>query len=441
MIYKNIFKSALLILFFPIVQANGQEMLTKQEAASLALENNFDIRTVNNNVSIAENNADIRNSGYLPSASASGSANYSISDSEFELQTGDVQSASGANTKRYNASVGINYTLFDGFGREYAYRKLKETYHLSELQARLVIENSLLNLFSVYYEIARLTQNVQTQKQSLNISRERLTRARYSFDYGQNTQLDVLNAEVDYNTDSISYLTLTQQLQNEKRNLNLLLGRDVNSSFSVDTTLVYASGLDKEELMDKARASNVNILQEQSALQNAEYDLRITGATTIPKIGLSASYSWLRNELGATSIFNNQEQWGPTFGASLSWNIFDGGLTSVRKQNAKIALENQQISADQTRMEVERNVSNAWTVYQTALFVLEAERTNLETNQRNFSRTQEQYTLGQVTSIEFRQAQLNLLNAQLNFNQAKYSAKIAELALLQFSGDLMDAEF
>jgi len=49
--------------------------------------------------------------------------------------------------------------------------------------------------------------------------------------------------------------------------------------------------------------------------------------------------------------------------------------------------------------------------------------------------------LSQITSIEFRQVQLNLLNAELNSNQAKYAAKTAELALLQISGDLMMAEF
>ncbi|MCB0497153.1 MAG: TolC family protein [Cyclobacteriaceae bacterium] len=440
MISKNIYITALALLGV-IFSAKSQDLLTKKEAVSIALENNFDIRTADNNVSIAENNASIENSGYLPTLSANGNANYSRSDTKTTYPNDSVTDLKGAPIISYGASVGINYTLFDGTARGYAFKQLKENYRLSELQARLVIENSLLNLFNTYYGIARLTQNVTTQKQSLNISRERLTRARYSFDYGQNTQLDVLNAEVDYNTDSISYLTLTQQLENEKRNLNLLLGRDVNSSFSVDTTLVYASGLDKEELMDKARSSNVNILQEQSALQNAEYDLRITGARSIPKLGLSASYGLSYSDRGQTFFWNTQRQLGPSIGASLTWNIYDGGLTSTRKQNAKIALENQQISADQTRMEVERNVSNAWTVYQTALFVLEAERTNLATNQRNFSRTQEQYTLGQVTSIEFRQAQLNLLNAQLNFNQAKYSAKIAELALLQFSGDLLEAEF
>ncbi len=419
----------------------AQELLSKANAVALALKYNFDIRTVQNNVAIAENNASVLNSGYLPSASSTGGASYSITDSENILQSGDVLAAQGANTTRLNASVGLNYTLFDGWGRAFNYKKLKETYRLTELQARLVVENTLINLFNAYYEIARLTENVRTQEQTLAISRERLTRAKYSYDYAQNVKLDVLNAEVDYNNDSISYLTLVQQLENEKRNLNLLLGRSVSSKFEVDTTLSYTQGLRLQTLLEKAQRSNVNILQAQAAIQNASYDLHIVGANTIPKIGLSATYSFSRSNLGATSFFNKSTQWGPSVGANLTWNIFDGGLTKTRKQNAKIALENQQISLEQTRLDIERNVSNAWTVYETALFVLQAEQKNLETNTLNFTRTKEQYALGQITSIEFRQAQLNLVNASLNFNKAKYSAKVAELALLQLTGDLMQADF
>ena len=113
----------------------------------------------------------------------------------------------------------------------------------------------------------------------------------------------------------------------------------------------------------------------------------------------------------------------------------------IPNQNSKISLENQTVALEQQELNIDRNVNNAWNIYQTALFVLEAERTNVRTNQLNFDRTVEQYGLGQITSIVFRQAQINLLNAELNYNRAKYSAKIAELALFQLSGDLMDAEF
>jgi len=72
---------------------------------------------------------------------------------------------------------------------------------------------------------------------------------------------------------------------------------------------------------------------------------------------------------------------------------------------------------------------------------LQAENKNVETNHRNFTRTEEQFKLGQISSIEFRQAQLNLLDAQSNLNEAKYEAKNAELRLLQLSGDLLNTTF
>jgi len=419
----------------------AQEILSKNEAVKIALENNFDIRAADNNVLVAKNNANIKNSNYLPSVTAGGSASFSTANTENTLHDGTVTETKGVQTTRYNANVGLNYTLFDGFGRENIYKSLKESYNISELQARSVIEFALIDIFSVYYEIARLTENELNQKQTLDISRERLLRAKYSFDYGQNTQLDVLNAEVDYNSDSITYLTIVQQLENEKRNLNLLMGRDVEIRFAIDTAITYAENIEYIEIKEKAEINNINILLNQSGLRNAEYFIKSTNAGSIPKLGLNANYSGTYNDLGVTSPFDRQILIGPTVGASLSWNIFDGGATNIRKQNSKITLENQEIALEQSQLNLSRNVSNAWNIYRTALFVLQAERMNLRTNQRNFDRTVEQYALGQITSIVFRQAQLNQLNAQLNYNQAKYSAKIAELALFQLSGDLLNATF
>ena len=440
MLYKS-YKIFAVLLIIATGRIEAQDILEKDEAVKIALENNFDIRIADNNVLIAKNNANIKNSQYLPSVNVSSSANFAVTDTETTLQDGTVRDINGVNTSRYNGSLGLNYTLFDGFGRENVYNSLKESYNISELQARSVIELALVNIFAVYYEVARLTENELNQQQTLDISRERLLRANYSFDYGQNTQLDVLNAEVDYNSDSITYLTIVQQLENEKRNLNLLMGRDVEIKYAIDTSITYAENIEFIEIKEKAEINNVFILLNQSGLRNAEYLIKSTSAASIPKLGLTANYGATINNLGPTSFADKQTLLGPSVGATLSWNIFDGGATNIRRQNSKINLENQEIGLEQERLNLSRNVSNAWNIYKTALFVLHAEETNLRTNQRNFDRTVEQYALGQITSIVFRQAQLNLLNAQLNYNQAKYSAKIAELALFQLSGDLLDATF
>lgn len=438
----NLYKYIILIPLVITLNVHAQDsLLSKRDAVDIALENNYDIRIAEGNVESAANSASIYNSGYLPSIGASGGANYNVQDNFIENQDGSDTDERGVQTYSFSGSVALNYTIFNGLGRKYNYELLKENYNLTELQARQVIEISILNLFVVYYDVARLSQNVNSQVETIDISKRRLLRMNYGYEYGQNTQLDVLNAEVDFNNDSITFLNLRLELENVKRDLNVLLGRDVNVYFEVDTAVNYMNDLIKEELMNHAMRNNVGLLQDQGLLRTAEYDVNINKSVLIPSVGLSAAYNYNDRFNGPTSFFKHQTTIGPTVSANLSWNIFDGGFTKVRIQNSKIAVKNQQVGLQQTRQILRRNVNNAWAFYQNSLFVLEAEKKNLQTNQRNFERTLEQQKLGQITSIEFRQAQLNLLNAKLNFNRAKYEAKTAELALLQLAGDLMLAKF
>jgi outer membrane protein TolC len=46
--------------------------------------------------------------------------------------------------------------------------------------------------------------------------------------------------------------------------------------------------------------------------------------------------------------------------------------------------------------------------------------------------------LGSITAIEFRQAQINLTNAQNQRTIAQYQAKLAELQLIQITGQLLN---
>jgi outer membrane protein TolC len=73
--------------------------------------------------------------------------------------------------------------------------------------------------------------------------------------------------------------------------------------------------------------------------------------------------------------------------------------------------------------------------------VVSAQERNLSANQNNFERTTEKFRLGQVTSLDFRVAQQNLLQAEINLIEARYNAKIAELAIYQLVGDIQVANF
>jgi len=429
-----------LLLLLTTQWAIAQDILSKEEAVRMALEFNYDIKVAKNDVEVARNLASTKNNGYLPTISAQAGTSYSDTRVTRDDDDGFVINNSGS-VIRMNSSVNMNYTIFDGMQRKYTYERAKHDALFTELQSRAITEGAIVQLIVAYHEVARLTENEIIQRQILDFSKRRLLRAQYSFDYGQATQLDVLNAEVDVNTDSVNYLTIVQQLGNSKRDLNLLLGRDVNSQFEVDTIVTYSQNIDIQELREEIHTNNVNILQIDQQITSSEYDVGISKSGWVPRLGANASYSWGKSDFEESSNFTDVTTSGPLAGLSLTWNIFDGGVTSTRVQNAKIALESQKITKERAIQQLDRNLNNAWTTYQTALFILEAQRKNLETSKHNFDRTVEQNKFGQVTSIEFRQAQVNLLNASLIYSESKYAAKNAELALLQLSGHLLDAEF
>ncbi len=423
----------------------AQEILSKEEAVKITLENNYGVQIANNDVKVADNNDGLLNSGYLPTVTAAANATYvrdNNNTSTFRDSTGTNRSTVFINTesRRYNASGTINYTLFDGLGRKYNYKRLKESHQLSELQARQTIEQTIFQLMTGYFDVARLKQTAQTAQQSLEISRNRLTRAKYVYEYGQNTQLDVLNAEVDVNNDSIAYLNTNQLYMNAKRDLNFVMGREVRTDFDVDTTVAFIPPLNLELLIEEAKKNNVSLLQAETNINIRKYDLKVNRSDFLPTLGVSGSYNWAEFQNNSTAFLAAQETYGFSGTATLSWNIFDG--TNInRVKNAKIAIESEEIRKKQIEQQVVRDVSNAFETYENQLYVLQTQEKNLLTNKRNFQRSEEQFKLGQITSIEFRQAQVNLINAKVSRDTAKFDAKLAEINLLQLSGKLLDVEF
>lgn len=440
MYHMNLRKIVFVFMSFCMTSIAAQKLVSVSEAIELALENNYGIKIISNNKEIAKNNAGVLNSGYLPTVTSSSGATFNRDNLEAEFANGESTALNGAKSSRYNASINLNYTLFDGLGRYYDYKRLKETYKLSELQARETIENTIAQLYVVYYNVAQVTENVTVLEKTLTISKDRITRANYQFEYGQGTMLNVLNAQVDINNDSINLINAKQQLVNTKRDLNVVLGNVISSEFRVDTTIDFKLNIDQNDLANKVKSNNVNLLQLDKNIMINTFIVKANKSGYLPSLGLTGSYGWNKGNNNAASFVAVSTNTGLSGGLSLSWNLFDGGATATRVTNAKIELENRSLEKESMVIDIERNFNNAWDDYQNKLTIFQVQENNIITSTNNFNRTQEKYKLGQATSIEFRQAQLNLINSELNRNQAKYAAKIAELTVLQLSGELLNIE-
>jgi outer membrane protein len=404
-----------------------QEILSFEDAIAIALKQNQQIEIARNNAAIAKNNFSIGNANLLPQVNLSSSASYGINQSISE---------SSDNSTSTSAQLEASYTLFDGFGNIYYYKKLKSGSRLGELEARNLIELTLLNVGSAYYKAATAFENLQIAEELLTISLERLERAKKRSNYGRARTIDVLSAQVDFISDQVT-LTEAKFIWDEaRRSLNVFLNREIDRNFSVDTEVKFRQDFNLNALKAIAFSKNANYLASEERLIQSKYDLNIVRSDYLPRIDFSVSHGYTHLAPGFHIGLNNSE---PTtrIVASLSLNLFNGLKTTIQNRNARISMKNRELTRQQARLDLEKDITSAFESYKKSLLVMDLEKKYVEAAELNFKRTQELYNLGQVTTTQFREAQLNLIRARNNLSSAKYNAKLNEIEILRLSGQLV----
>ncbi len=414
----------------------AQKLLTLDEAINITLNSNYGIQIAKNDVRIAELQTEKRANGYLPTVSGSGGLNGSLGGSRQRFSNGQEASTSNAFTWGGNASLRTDYTIYDR-RRDLTLAQLKEALTLSDFQLRQTIEQSILNVYNGYYAIGQLNVNIAALEESLEISRERMRRSQSNLELGQGSGLDVLNAEVDIKRDSVNLLNALLSVDNARRDLNEIMGIGIDEVYDVETDLEVNSLLNLQSLSEAAKEHNALIALNRQQLRVSESQLKIIDAERAPVLNTGLSYDFNYTDSPAGAFIDQSNSQGLSANVGVSVNLFDGSR-KIRKQSAILDLTNQRLRISELEQSTERALINGWNNYQNALYILEVEQSAVATNEENFSRTQQYFDAGQVNSIEFRQAQLNLLNAQLSYNNARYNVKLAEIQLLQLSGKLME---
>tara|TARA_A200000113_G_scaffold5542_1_gene6070 strand:+ start:6158 stop:7465 length:1308 start_codon:yes stop_codon:yes gene_type:complete len=427
----------LLLFIFNISYA--QEVLTTEMAVKLTLENNLDIQVGENFLEISKNNSSILNSDYLPTINATSSVSRAQGDVEVKTNQGISAKINDTSNDESFANVNIVYNIVDGRGRKYNYQKSKELYNRTELEVREIIENTLLQLFTVYFDFARLTREKEILKNTLGISIQRLERVKTKYKFGQSTSIEVSSAEVDKNTDSLNYLNIIKVLSNTKRDLNLIMNIDLESDFEVVEDVEFIDEKEIEDFFNAGLSNNTmfQILDKDVEISNLE--LKAIKSTYLPTVQLRGSYGW--NETIDEIAYNPVNEFsskGVSTGINISIPIFDGGKRITATKNARINLENSLIQKNKSELEIIKNIRNAYETYKNNLFLLQIQEKSYQTSKLSFSKFEEKYSLGLVSSLEFRQAQINLLRAELLLNSSLFESKISELVFLKLTGKIVD---
>lgn len=419
--------------------ALAQDTLSLQQVISLALVNEHGIRIAKNEAAIAGNLATAGNAGLLPRLDASGRGNYSNQDTKLDFAEGfpDVE-RNGVENTTLAGQLGLTYTLFNGMGNFATLERAQLNAQLADLGTRAQIEGTLTQVIALYYAIAALDEDVSITQRILEISADRFSRQEGKAALGGAGRLDVLNAQVDLQADSTTYILALQRRERTARELNVLMGRQPDAVVRVSRSIDYAEGLSQEQLVQEAMTGNVQLASAMAQVRAAEVDQRIARALRWPRLDLNAAYGIndQRNEVGI--VLGTYTQ-GWNGGLTLSVPIFDGGRINTQTEAARLRAENAAIAEQQARLQVERDVRNAYTTWRSQREVLRIQGDAVSTAGLNFDRTRELFQAGQITGLQFRQAQLDLANAQRSAVVSGFDTKVAELQLLRASGGLLGA--
>jgi outer membrane protein TolC len=298
------------------------------------------------------------------------------------------------------------------------------------------VQNTVAQVILAYYDIARQQQQLKALKEALNIAEERRKIAEAKFTLGSSSKVDFLQAKVDANQKRAEIYNQENNIITAKKNLNRLLGRDIDLSFTISDAIALEKNTDLVSLKTQALKENYELKMTAKSKEIARLEKKEVGSLLSPTINLNAAYNYsLSNSQAGFILFN--QSFGPSVGGTVNIPIFNGLEVNRQWQQAKINIQKQEYQYENVRAKVNIAVDKAMRDYLNTLEILELEEMNIELAKENKNIAAERFRLSQSSALEFREAQKSYEDALTRTVNARFNTKTAEVEMKRISGQLI----
>lgn len=433
-----------LVILLVFSAAAQKKTLTLEQAKQIALERNLNIVQAQNSLVSAQSGVLAARGSWLPTLSASSGWNRSqqeLTGQQFVNVSG-IQVPVGGELNTTSLSSNFSYglraswTVFNGFDREASNASATSRAIASEQTVVRTRQGIIFQTISDYLNVFRTAQLVTVSEENLKRDLRQLERITESNRVGALSLADVYRQQSQVSSDELALITAQNNYDKAKADLISLVGLDVLEDYDiVDATI--PSNIDSSAIQESVRmSSNLADLATralkarpdyQGAIENydaAESDVTAAKSNYYPTVSLSGSYSRSGNNV-ELPLKNSYLSWG----ASLSWTIFDGFRTNQGVQNALASKRNAEIALAQAERDINVDVKKA-------ILDLEASRKSYESSQKGLISAgedrkiaEERYNLGAGTLLDLLTANASYVNAQANKVNSVYSFLTAKYNL------------
>ncbi len=419
---------------------DARKQWTLQDCIDYALENNITIRR--NRISVESTNEDLKTAkaDFLPSVS--GSISQRIVNRP-NSQSGTIISGDNITTSQsktsYNGSYGIdaNWTLYNGNKRVNAVKQEELNKRIAELtvdESENSIEESITQL---YVQILYSADAVKVNESTLAVSQAQYERGQGLFDAGSIASSDLAQLEAQVSSDNYQLVTARATLQDYKLQLKQLL--ELDGDFEMDLFLPDVEDQDvliplpaKDDVYQAALGLRPEIQSGKLSIENSDLSIKMARAGYIPTLSLSAGIG-STNANGSDYSFSEQikQNWNNSLGFTLSIPIFDKRQTKSAINKAKLQRQTSELELLDRQKTLYKTIENLWLNANNAQQQYVAAAQKLKSTQTSYDLVSEQFSMGMKNTVELLTEKNNLLSAQQETLQAKYTA-ILNAGLLRF---------
>ena len=413
---------------------------TLRNCIDYALEHNITIRR--NRISVESTQEDVKTAkaDFLPSLS--GNISQRIvnrpNNTSGTIISGDNITTSESKTS-YNGSYGIDasWTVYNGSKRVNTVKQQQLNSRMAELTVDQS-ENSIEeNITQLYVQILYSAEAVKVNESTLEVSRKEFERGQQLFDAGSIASSDLAQLEAQVSNDNYQLVTAQTTLQNYKLQLKQLL--ELDGDFEMDLFLpqlddssVLIPLPSKDDVYQTALNLRPEIESGKLNIEASDINIKIARAGYIPTLSLSAGIG-TTNANGNDFSFSEQvkQNWNNSIGLTLSIPIFDKRQTKSTINKAKLQMQTSQLDLMDEQKTLYKTIESLWLSANSAQQQYVAATQKLKSTQASYALVSEQFNLGMKNTVELLTEKNNLLSAQQETLQAKYTA-ILNAGLLRF---------
>jgi outer membrane protein len=424
----------LLSAVFPAMAQDS--LMTAREAVDIALQNNLRIQIAKTDQDIARINNNWGNAGKWPTVTAGIGNTEALTNLNQKLSNGSEIIRNGVTNNILTANVSANWRIYNGMRVRATKERFEELERISDLQLKQEIVRLTYDVLIAYYNLVRLNLQIRATTAIIDLSKEREKIAETRFNVGSAAKTDLLQASIDLNTQLVNLTNIRQQIRVSRSVLNNLLKREPDAPLAVLDTAFGQQLVDLEDLKKRTESQNFQLMLAQRDRAVLLQDRRIINAQRLPVLSLNSNTSFNRNKATGGFFLTNQT-YGPNIGVNLAVPIFNNNITRTQLKVNELQQQQQQLQYDLLKTEIRRDLQVAYDEYKNALAVSDLEKENVKLAKENNFISTERFRKLQSNSIELRQAQLSLIEAQDRYINAAYRAKVAAATLQLLAGEVI----